>query len=99
MDMSYLIGLLPYEWVSTSLENQVIRSSFIAIIAWGLFNLCSITTFLFPKLMSKLDINVDKMIIPFVTKLLKTLICMLGFRIKMYFCKKKNKHCIPMAKL
>ncbi|MFT8322337.1 MAG: mechanosensitive ion channel family protein [Bacillus sp. (in: firmicutes)] len=71
----------PYEIISSSWENQVVRSSFIAVITWGLFNLSSIITLLFPKLMTKLDISVDKMIIPFVTKLFKTLVLMLGFSI------------------
>ncbi|MFP9126544.1 mechanosensitive ion channel family protein [Niallia sp. BSM11] len=70
---------LPIQTVS--FESSLVRSCFIGLLTWGLFNLSSVTTLLFPKLMTKLDINVDKIIVPFITKMLKTLVLMLGFSI------------------
>lgn len=72
---------LPYNLISSEWENKFIRSSFIFLTTWGVFNISNITSLLFPKLMHKLDINFDRIIVPFVTKLIKTLVLMLGFSI------------------
>jgi len=79
MQLAFLF--LPLQTMFVSLESSLVRSCFIGLLTWGLFNLSSVTTLLFPKLMSKLDINVDKIIVPFITKMLKTLVLMLGFSI------------------
>lgn len=68
----------PFEIMSSELERNLFRTMFIVIIGWGLLNLSSVTTLLFPKLMKKLDINVDKIVVPFVTKILKTIIVLLA---------------------
>ncbi|MFE8702043.1 mechanosensitive ion channel family protein [Cytobacillus sp. FJAT-54145] len=68
----------PFEIMSSELERNVFRTMFIVIIGWGLLNLSSVTTLLFPKLMKKLDINIDKIVVPFVTKILKTIIVLLA---------------------
>lgn len=79
--MQLAFQFLPFQTVSAAWESSLVRSCFIALLTWGLFNLCNVTTLLFPKLMTKLDINVDKIIIPFLTKMLKTLVFMFGFSI------------------
>ncbi|MGM0792726.1 MAG: mechanosensitive ion channel family protein [Bacillota bacterium] len=72
------LQFFPYDLISDTAEKKLFRSVFVVLAAWGLFNLSSMTTVLFPKLMSKLDINVDKLVVPFVSKMAKTLVIVLG---------------------
>ncbi|ADY56128.1 MscS Mechanosensitive ion channel [Syntrophobotulus glycolicus DSM 8271] len=68
------IKALPYFDYSAGFEqilDQILRSLLILTIAWGLNNLESQSSFIFAGLSSKLQLNVDKMLIPFVSKILK----------------------------
>lgn len=71
----------PYELVSDATEKKLFRSGFIVLAAWSLINLSSIVTLLFPKLIRKLDMDVDQIIMPFITKIINVIVFALGISI------------------
>ncbi|MDZ5473826.1 mechanosensitive ion channel family protein [Bacillus sp. 31A1R] len=68
------IKFIPFTLMTTSMEQSLLRTALIGLISWGAFNFSTVTDVLFPRLMERLDFNVDKIVIPFITKLLKTII-------------------------
>ncbi|PLT34996.1 mechanosensitive ion channel family protein [Bacillus sp. V5-8f] len=68
------LSYFPYEIIEDKTEKKLFRSGFIVLTAWSLINLSSIGTVLFPKLMKKIDMDVDQIVVPFITKMLKIII-------------------------
>ncbi|MFO1446384.1 mechanosensitive ion channel family protein [Bacillus sp. Bva_UNVM-123] len=53
---------------------KIVRSSIIIIITWGLFNLASVSSMLFAKINEKTNIEIDEILIPFLSKTLRFII-------------------------
>ena len=68
----------PYDPIPEQTLSRLFRSIFLIIASWALVNVSSILTLLFPKLINKLDLGVDQIIIPFFTKILKIIIAALA---------------------
>ncbi|PWW30169.1 MscS family membrane protein [Cytobacillus oceanisediminis] len=75
------LKFFPYDLIADNRETQIFRTLFVLLITWGLFNLSSTITIIFPRLMNKLDIDVDRIVIPFITKIAKLIIVVLGITI------------------
>ncbi|WP_409306026.1 mechanosensitive ion channel family protein [Peribacillus sp. SCS-155] len=79
-----LIGIMvslyffPIDFLSADIQRKIYRSAFIYLISWGLINLSSIANLLFPKIMQKLDVDVDQIVMPFFTKIAKFILFMLS---------------------
>lgn len=64
----------PYFDEKNPLFLDIVRSSFIIIISWGLFNLASASSMLFSKINEKYNIEIDEILIPFLSKALRFII-------------------------
>ena len=53
---------------------NIMRSSIIMIISWGLYNLASASSMLFSKINEKTNIEIDEILIPFLSKALRVII-------------------------
>ncbi|MDQ0217896.1 mechanosensitive ion channel family protein [Peribacillus cavernae] len=71
----------PFEPISDTTEKKLFRSTFIVLASWSLMNLSSIATLLFPKIIKKLDMDVDQIIMPFITKIINVIIFALAVSI------------------
>lgn len=78
LGLQFTLIFFPYDFLKDSTEQHLFRSMFIVLTAWGLINVSSISDMLFPQLMKRLDFNVDKIIIPFITKVLKIIIIVMA---------------------
>lgn len=58
---------------------KLLRSSIIIMISWGFYNLEAASSFLFHDLAEKLQLNFDKILIPFLSKLLRFVTIALAF--------------------
>ena len=71
----------PFEVVSHEIRIRLFRSAFIILATWALLNISTILTLLFPQLNSKLDLGVDQIVIPFITKIINIIFIALGVSI------------------
>jgi MscS family membrane protein len=71
----------PYLEQTNPLFLKIIRSSVIFIIGWGLFNLSSSSSLLFSKINEKTNIEIDEILIPFLSKALRVVIVAISFSI------------------
>ncbi|MDW7614396.1 mechanosensitive ion channel family protein [Peribacillus simplex] len=82
-----LIGVIismhyfPLDSPSTELRLKIYRSFFVFLFFWTIFNISSILTILFPKLVSKFGLEVDQIVMPFFTKIIKLIIIAFGVSI------------------
>lgn len=58
--------------------SKLYRSSFIFLCAWGVFNLTSETSRWLRKIGEKLDLQVDKIVLPFIAKLVRFIVVFLA---------------------
>ncbi|RYD06096.1 hypothetical protein N752_06090 [Desulforamulus aquiferis] len=75
------IGYFPYIEQSNHIFQKLIRSSIIIIIAWGLYNLSSVSSLLFTKINERTNLEVDKILIPFISKAIRFVIVAISFSI------------------
>jgi MscS family membrane protein len=75
------VGYFPFLEQTNSIFLQIIRSSVIGVISWGLYNLSSVSSFLFTKLNDRLNTGIDPILIPFVSKALRFIIIAISFSI------------------
>ncbi|GEL78181.1 mechanosensitive ion channel family protein [Tenuibacillus multivorans] len=68
------VDYFPYFEQDHSLFEHLIKSSIIILIAWGLYNLSSTSSILFMKLNDGVGLEVDQIIIPFVSRGLRFVI-------------------------
>ncbi|WP_307323114.1 mechanosensitive ion channel family protein [Evansella vedderi] len=59
------------EQVDDFMNELVLRSFIIVLVAWGLFNLSGTTSSVFVKIGRRLNVEVDDILLPFVSKLLR----------------------------
>ncbi|WP_102349523.1 mechanosensitive ion channel family protein [Bacillus sp. Marseille-P3661] len=71
----------PYLEQSNTLFLNIIRSSVIFLICWGLYNLSSSSTLLIAKMNEKYSFKIDKILIPLLSKVLRFIIVAIGFSI------------------
>ncbi|NLO96613.1 MAG: mechanosensitive ion channel family protein [Peptococcaceae bacterium] len=72
---------LPTDIISTVLLVKILRSILVILIAWGLYNLSSTSSSFFERLAYKVNIEVDKILLPFVSKLLRFVIIVMAISI------------------
>ncbi|RXI98182.1 mechanosensitive ion channel family protein [Anaerobacillus alkaliphilus] len=65
---------LPLEAKTNEFIIQVYRSFLIFLVGYGLFNLSASSSLLFQKIGSKLDVQVDEILLPFLSKLTRIII-------------------------
>jgi MscS family membrane protein len=68
------LNYFPFEILSTDMEKKIYRSMIIVLISWSLINMSSIATILFPKIVKRLDMDVDQIVMPFFTRIIKIII-------------------------
>ncbi|MBM7703110.1 mechanosensitive ion channel domain-containing protein [Metabacillus iocasae] len=72
---------LPFELLSLEVERQIVRSSFVALAAWGFYNMADSTSLFFSTFSKNFDFQVDRIIIPFVEKIIRTIVIVLSVSI------------------
>ncbi|MFF2459449.1 mechanosensitive ion channel family protein [Peribacillus simplex] len=79
-----LIGIIismhyfPIDSPSVEFRSKIYRSFFVFLFFWTIFNISSSFTILFPKLVSKFGLEVDQIVMPFFTKIIKLIIIAFG---------------------
>ncbi|MCK1982718.1 MULTISPECIES: mechanosensitive ion channel family protein [Peribacillus] len=79
-----LIGVIislhyfPIDTPLLELRSKIYRSFFVFLFFWTIFNISSSFTTLFPKLVSKFGLEVDQIVMPFFTKIIKLIIIAFG---------------------
>ncbi|WP_370224839.1 mechanosensitive ion channel family protein [Cytobacillus sp.] len=68
------VGYFPYLNQHNSLFLDVIRASVIIMITWGLYNMAAASSALFTSLKVKYDLEIDDILIPFISKALRVVI-------------------------
>lgn len=61
--------------------QNIISSSIIILITWGMYNLSSTSSLIFTKLHRRLNIEFDQIVIPFLSKALRFIVIAIGFSI------------------
>lgn len=74
-------GYFPYISQENSLFKSLIRVSVIIVITWWLYNLSSKTSILFMKISKKINIDVDQILIPFLSKAVRVIIVAISLSI------------------
>ncbi|KWW22461.1 mechanosensitive ion channel protein [Peribacillus simplex] len=72
------LNYFPIDSPSDELKSKIYRSFFVFLFFWTIFNISSILTILFPKLVSKFGLEVDQIVLPFFTKIIKLIIIAFG---------------------
>ncbi len=75
----FSLKYLPLTEYQNLLVLKIFRGAVIAFVAWGLYNLTG--TFLFTELSRKLEIEIDKILIPFLIKVVRFIIIILAISI------------------
>ncbi|WP_070120078.1 mechanosensitive ion channel family protein [Bacillus marinisedimentorum] len=75
------IDYFPYLEQHNALFLKLIRSSIIALIAWGLYNLSSGSSLLFMKINERFNFEIDKILIPFLSKAIRFVIIAISISI------------------
>lgn len=68
------INLLGSRYAVSPFMQKLFSSSIIIIVAWGLYNLTLGSSILFDKMGEKFDLNLDKILFPFMAKIVRFLI-------------------------
>ncbi|MBA4536502.1 mechanosensitive ion channel family protein [Bacillus aquiflavi] len=68
----------PYFNHENPLFLKLMRSSLIVLVIWGLYNFSSSSSLLFRKLNNRLNIEIDQMLIPFLSKTIRFIIIAIG---------------------
>ncbi|MBS4212747.1 mechanosensitive ion channel family protein [Neobacillus rhizophilus] len=69
----------PYFNHSNVLFVKLVKSAIIFLVGWGLFNLSSSSKFLFTKLNKRFNFEIDEILIPFLSKVLRFIIVVVTF--------------------
>ncbi|WP_017754781.1 mechanosensitive ion channel family protein [Calidifontibacillus oryziterrae] len=60
---------------------NIVKASFIFLISWGLFNLSSASSLVFKRINEKSNIEIDKILIPFLSKTVRFIIIAISFSV------------------
>ena len=72
-------GYLPHFDQTHILFVKLVKSAIIFLVGWGLFNLSSSSTLIFAKLNERFNFEIDEILIPFLSKLLRVIIVIVIF--------------------
>jgi MscS family membrane protein len=75
------VDYFPFLSQKNPLFLNIIRSSIIFIISWGLYNLASSSSLLFARINSRYNIEIDDILIPFLSKAIRIIIVAISFSI------------------
>ncbi|SER85301.1 MscS family membrane protein [Gracilibacillus ureilyticus] len=75
------IDFFPYIEQNNPLLLSLIRVGYIIVVTWGLFNLSSNSSILFMKLNSHTNIEIDRILIPFLSKAIRVIIIAISISI------------------
>lgn len=75
------VGYFPYLNQHNSLFLDIIRASVIIMLTWGLYNMASASSALFTSLKVKYDLEIDDILIPFISKALRFVIVAISISI------------------
>ncbi|HLS35136.1 MAG TPA: mechanosensitive ion channel family protein [Bacillota bacterium] len=75
------VHYFPYIDEENKLFLQIIQSLIIVLIIWGFFNLASATSLLFSKINRKTNMQVDQILIPFISRGIRVVIVAIGISI------------------
>lgn len=67
----FALKTAPFELMEAKTLTLLLRTSIIMMIAWGIFNFIPSSSVMFSRLSTKLDFEVDKIVMPFITKVLR----------------------------
>ncbi|MFE7061168.1 mechanosensitive ion channel family protein [Sutcliffiella sp. NPDC057660] len=81
LGLFFALKAAPFELMEAATLSRLMRSSIIFLIAWGVFNFIPSSSVLFSKLSTKLDFEVDKIVMPFFTKVLRFILIALTLSI------------------
>ena len=70
---------LPHFDQTHMLFVKLVKSAIIFLVGWGLFNLSSSSTLIFAKLNERFNFEMDEILIPFLSKLLRVIIVVVIF--------------------
>ena len=71
----------PYINTKSELFMDIYRSSIIVLVTWGLYNLSSTSSAIFHKLNKQLHLEIDQILIPFLSKLLRIIIILISITV------------------
>ncbi|WP_235864058.1 mechanosensitive ion channel family protein [Sutcliffiella halmapala] len=77
----FALKTAPFQLMEPATLTLLMRSSIIIMITWGLFNFIPSSSVLFSRLSTKLDFEVDKIVMPFITKVLRFILVALALSI------------------
>ncbi|MFC3885164.1 mechanosensitive ion channel family protein [Bacillus songklensis] len=69
---------LPFELIAHDTERKIFRSLFIWLAAWGIYDLTSSTSLIFAHFVKRFDFQIDRIVIPFIEKMLRTIVVVLA---------------------
>ncbi|HWO96833.1 MAG TPA: mechanosensitive ion channel family protein [Bacillus sp. (in: firmicutes)] len=72
---------LPFELIEHDTERKVFRSLFIWLAAWGIYDLTASTSVIFAHFVKRFDFQIDRIVIPFVEKMVRLIIIVLAFSV------------------
>ncbi|MBM7622222.1 MscS family membrane protein [Bacillus tianshenii] len=81
LGLFFALKAAPFEIMEGTTLSRLMRSSIIFLIAWGIFNFIPSSSVLFSKLSTKLDFEVDKIVMPFFTKIFRFILIALTLSI------------------
>lgn len=75
------VDFSPYLNESNRFFLKIMQASVIFLISWGLYNLSSTSSLLLTKLNHRLNMEIDEILIPFLSKALRVIVVAIGFSI------------------
>lgn len=72
---------LPFDVLTGDTERHLVRSASVGLAGWGLYNLAASTNLFFATFAKNFDIQVDRIIIPFIEKFIRIVVVMLSISI------------------
>lgn len=75
------VGYFPYLNQKNPLFLDIISSSYIILLAWGLYNMAAASSALFTSLKVRYNLEIDNILIPFISKALRVIIVAISFSI------------------
>lgn len=75
------VDYFPYLEQDNALFSKLIQSSIVIVVAWGLFNLAAATPIFFSNINKKSNVQLDEIVIPFISKGLRLVIIAIAISI------------------
>ncbi|MGG0717878.1 mechanosensitive ion channel family protein [Robertmurraya massiliosenegalensis] len=75
------VDIFPYLSVDRGLFPKIIQASIIFFLSWGLYNLSSSSSLVLTKMNKQLNMEIDEILIPFLSKAIRAVIVVISFSI------------------